>query len=90
MLCLAAHAQQQPIGHVAMQDATVTGTLEVTEGQATLSGGASIVAKDHTAQLELRRGGSGGGVRDEQPPRDAGGGDGGDVAAAVCAGPRGD
>ncbi len=58
MLCLAAHAQQQPIGHVAMQDATVTGTLEVTEGQATLSGGASIVAKDHTAQLELRRGGA--------------------------------
>jgi len=48
---------QQPIGRVALQDAMVTGTLEVNDGQVTLTGGASIVAKDHTAELALARGG---------------------------------
>ncbi len=35
----------------------VAGTLEVSEGQATLRGGASIVARDRTAELALDRGG---------------------------------
>ena len=48
---------QQTIGRVALRDAMVTGTLEVTEGEATLHGGASIVAQDHTAELALSRGG---------------------------------
>ncbi len=48
---------QQPIGRVALQDAMVTGTLEVNDGQVTLTGGASIVARDHTAELALARGG---------------------------------
>jgi len=56
MGCAMAQAQQ-PIGRVALQDAMVTGTLEVNDGQVTLTGGASIVAKDHTAELALARGG---------------------------------
>ncbi len=36
----------------------LTGTLEVSGGEATLRGGASIVARDHTAVLALNRGGS--------------------------------
>ena len=48
---------QQPIGKVTLRDAAVTGSLEVSEGRATLQGGASIVAKDHTAELTLDRGG---------------------------------
>ena len=48
---------QQPIGRVTLRDAAVTGSLEVSEGRATLQGGASIVARDHTAELTLDRGG---------------------------------
>lgn len=56
LLCAMARGQQK-IGRVALHDATVTGSLEVTEGEATLQGGASIVALDHTAELALTRGG---------------------------------
>jgi len=55
-LCAMAQGQQT-IGRVALHDATVTGSLEVTAGEATLQGGASIVALDHTAELALSRGG---------------------------------
>ena len=40
-----------------MRDAAVTGTLEVNEGQATVRGGASVVAGDRTAEIALERGG---------------------------------
>ena len=56
MLCAAALAQQT-IGRVPVQDASVTGTLEVNEGLATVRGGASVVANDRTAKLSLERGG---------------------------------
>ncbi len=56
MLCAMSQGQRT-IGRVALRDAAVTGTLEVSEGQAMLMGGASIVAKDHTAELMLERGG---------------------------------
>jgi hypothetical protein len=49
---------QQAIGTVAMQDATVSGSLSVTEGRAVLVGSSSVVAKDHTAEIALNRGGS--------------------------------
>ncbi|GAC1356229.1 MAG: hypothetical protein NVSMB3_02250 [Acidobacteriaceae bacterium] len=48
---------QQTIGRVSLQDAMVSGALEVNDGQVTLTGGASIVARDHTAELALARGG---------------------------------
>jgi len=48
---------QQTIGHVTLRDAAVSGPLEVSDGRATLQGGASIVARDHTAELSLDRGG---------------------------------
>lgn len=57
VLCARAYSQQA-IGRVALQDAMVTGTLEVNDGQVMLTGGASIVARDHTAELALLRGGS--------------------------------
>lgn len=56
LVCAGARGQQA-IGRVALQDAMVTGTLEVNDGQVTLTGGASIVARDHTAELALARGG---------------------------------
>ncbi len=56
MLCGSAMGQQT-IGRVALQDAMVTGTLEVEQGQATLRDGGSIVARDHTAKMTLNRGG---------------------------------
>ena len=48
---------QQAIGTVAMQDATVAGSLSVTNGRAILIGSSSVVAKDHTAEVTLNRGG---------------------------------
>jgi hypothetical protein len=53
---LPSHAQQG-IGTVAMQDATVSGSLSVTNGRAILIGSSSVVAKDHTAEVALERGG---------------------------------
>jgi hypothetical protein len=49
---------QQPIGSVGVQDATVSGALEVTGGRAVLVGSSVITAKDHTAEIALTRGGT--------------------------------
>jgi hypothetical protein len=49
---------QQNIGSVAMQDATVAGSLEVTSGRAVLVGSSSVTARDHTAEITLARGGA--------------------------------
>jgi hypothetical protein len=57
LLCLTA-VGQETIGKVQLEDATVAGPLEVSGGTATVRGGASIVAKDHTAKLDLARGGT--------------------------------
>ncbi len=51
------HAQQ-PIGTVGVQDATVAGALEVTNGQAVLVGNTTVTARDHAAQVTLSRGGT--------------------------------
>lgn len=49
---------QQPIGRIRMEEATVSGDLEVTGGAANLRGGATVTARDHTAELNLERGGA--------------------------------
>ena len=48
---------QQPIGSVGVQDATIAGALEVTNGRAVLIGNTTVTAKDHTAEVALGRGG---------------------------------
>ncbi len=48
---------QQSIGTVGIQDATVAGALEITNGRAVLVGSTTITAKDHTAEVALGRGG---------------------------------
>lgn len=58
LLAGAACAQQQPIGSVATQDASVAGTLEVTGGRALLVGSSSVTARDRTAEVTLQRGGT--------------------------------
>ncbi len=55
--CGAAWAQQ-PIGTVGLQDATVGGALEVSNGRAVLVGSTTVTARDHTAEIALNRGGS--------------------------------
>lgn len=57
VLCGAAQAQQ-PIGNVAVQDATVAGELTVSNGRAVLVANSTVTAKDHTADISLNRGGS--------------------------------
>jgi hypothetical protein len=57
VLCGAAQAQQ-PIGNVAVQDATVAGELTVNNGRAVLVANTTVTAKDHTADVSLNRGGS--------------------------------
>jgi hypothetical protein len=64
MFCVAASAaaargvaQQQPIGSVGVADATVAGALEVSNGRALLVGASTVTARDHTAEVALRRGG---------------------------------
>jgi hypothetical protein len=52
-----AHAQDQPIGTVGIQNASVAGALEVNNGRAVLVGNTTVTAKDHTAEVELKRGG---------------------------------
>jgi hypothetical protein len=47
----------QPIGTVGMQDATVAGALEVSNGRAILVGSSTVTAKDHVAEVALNRGG---------------------------------
>ncbi|WP_263368111.1 nuclease [Edaphobacter bradus] len=48
---------QQPIGTVGVQDATVAGSLEVTNGRAVLVGSTTVTAREHTAEVTLSRGG---------------------------------
>ena len=48
---------QQPMGTVATHDAVVTGGLEVQGERASLLTNASITANDHTAAIDLARGG---------------------------------
>ena len=55
--CAVARAQQ-PIGTVGIQNANVAGALEVSNGQAILVGNTTVTARDHTAQIELKRGGT--------------------------------
>jgi hypothetical protein len=57
VMCGAARAQQ-PIGTVGVQDATVAGALEVTNGQAVLVGSTTVTARDHAAEVILNRGGT--------------------------------
>jgi hypothetical protein len=52
-----AHAQQ-PIGTVGVQDATVAGALEVSNGRAILVGNTTVTARDRVAEIELNRGGT--------------------------------
>jgi hypothetical protein len=52
-----AHAQQ-PIGTVGVQDATVAGALEVSNGRAILVANATVTARDRAAQIDLNRGGT--------------------------------
>jgi hypothetical protein len=49
---------QQPIGSVGVQDATVAGALEVTNGRTVLVGNTTVTAKDHAAEVALNRGGA--------------------------------
>jgi hypothetical protein len=49
---------QQAIGTVGVQDATVAGALEVSNGRAILVGNTTVTAKDRTADIALNRGGS--------------------------------
>lgn len=58
LLCAVARAQEMsPIGRVRVEDAQVTGMLEVSGGEAVLRGAATVTARDHTAELRLERGG---------------------------------
>jgi len=60
MVCALAgtmHAQQL-IGYVATKDADVAGAKDVLDGRAVLMGSVSVTAKDHTAPIELARGGT--------------------------------
>jgi hypothetical protein len=48
----------QPIGTVGMQNAMVSGALQVSNGQALLVGNTTVTARDHTAEMTLSRGGT--------------------------------
>ena len=48
----------QPIGTVGMQDATVAGALEVSNGRAILVGNTTVTARNRVAEIELKRGGT--------------------------------
>lgn len=53
------HAQaQQSIGSVGIADATVAGALEVSNGRAILQGASTVTARDRTAEIALKRGGT--------------------------------
>jgi hypothetical protein len=49
---------QQSIGTVGVQDATVAGALEVSNGQAILVGNTTVTARDRVAEIALNRGGT--------------------------------
>ena len=59
LLCGVAQAQETAatIGRVRVEDAQIAGTLEVSGGEATLRGSATVTARDRTAELRLERGG---------------------------------
>ena len=59
LLCGAAQAQETAatIGRVRVEDAQIAGTLEVSGGEATLRGAATVTARDRTTELRLDRGG---------------------------------
>ena len=63
---------QQSIGTVGVQDATVAGALEVSNGRAMLVGNTTVTARDRTAEIALNRGGYGEGVCDERTAFDGG------------------
>lgn len=48
----------QQIGSVGVQDANVSGALEVSNGRARLLGASTVTARDHTAEVALQRGGT--------------------------------
>jgi hypothetical protein len=50
--------QQPPIGTVGVQDATVAGATAVSNGRAVLVGNSTVTARDRTAEIELKRGGT--------------------------------
>ena len=58
ILTVGLSGQQPPIGTVGVQDATVSGALEVSNGQAVLVGNTTVTAKDRTAEITLNRGGT--------------------------------
>jgi hypothetical protein len=49
---------QQPVGTVGVQDATVAGALEVSNGRAILIGNTTVTARDRVAEVALNRGGT--------------------------------
>ena len=49
---------QQSIGTVGVQDATVAGALEVSNGRAILVGNTTVTARDRAAEIVLNRGGT--------------------------------
>jgi hypothetical protein len=54
---LSAAVAQQSIGTIGVQDANVSGALEISNGRAVLVGNTTVTAKDHDAEVELQRGG---------------------------------
>jgi hypothetical protein len=56
VVCARSQAQQ-PIGTVGVQDATVSGALEISNGQAVLVGNTTIRAREHATDVTLSRGG---------------------------------
>ncbi len=55
---VAAGQAPSPIGTVGVQDATVAGALEITNGRAVLVGSTTVTAHDRLAEVALSRGGS--------------------------------
>src|SRR5271155_3901756 len=49
---------QQPIGTVGVQNANIAGALEINNGRAILVGNTTVTARDHAAEIELKRGGT--------------------------------
>ncbi len=60
MVCVSARtlSAQQLIGYVVTKDADVAGAKDTVEGRAVLAGSVSVTAKDHTAPIDLARGGT--------------------------------
>ena len=62
---MSAAQAQQPIGTVGVQDATVAGALEVSNGQAVLVGNTTVTARDHVAEVDVEPRRNGARVCDE-------------------------